>query len=528
MQAKLDSIHAIFGDGLVTCDSLLASLGIQDSCSLLDDVHHLLSPECGTWFKQFGASRWNHYGGLLRSLVFESYSLDAYETIRSKILAMMDCRGEPQSLLNYFNNVIHVARRRFARYSVNAIPCNEERLGSSIAEANHSSYVARIGGGSWDDPAMQVKDCILRMQELANKRASIRDQYRRQSAASSHTTCDKTLALMLVKLSKRGFKICKEEYKKSSGYCSLLSGGGEQKEVRRIGDSSQRARLVNGSKCSCNVFVAYQIQCRHLFAFHGEEFKLGLVDSKFHAQPLSVSSPNPDYTTILSAWSVTRDPYIGSLGDKLFCRQTAPVLSSPPRRPTSLPAGEDGCEDNDPFQDYHDAGEGDAMCIWKEPDLESIEHDSCILVNNTATSVLPVVRKRNVTFRDFTDVANSVANLALSLPNEDARMECLGVLVRMRDALSLSASGQQQTSSVPFLGFMSSAEEFLGAFGPNAESRKEGIFAEHHNSNFEMQRHNIGKVRQKRLKSLNERKAHGAKQQTLVDGTLSKPCSSFG
>ncbi|KAI2508279.1 hypothetical protein MHU86_6208 [Fragilaria crotonensis] len=151
------------------------------------------------------------------------------------------------------------------------------------------------------------------------------------------------------------------------------------------------------------------------------------------------------------------------------------------------------------------------MCIWKEPDLESIEHDSCILVNNTATSVLPVVRKRNVTFRDFTDVANSVANLALSLPNEDARMECLGVLVRMRDALSLSASGQQQTSSVPFLGFMSSAEEFLGAFGPNAESRKEGIFAEHHNSNFEMQRHNIGKVRQKRLKSLNERKAHGAK-----------------
>ncbi|KAI2503037.1 hypothetical protein MHU86_11385 [Fragilaria crotonensis] len=161
------------------------------------------------------------------------------------------------------------------------------------------------------------------------------------------------------------------------------------------------------------------------------------------------------------------------------------------------------------------------MCIWKEPDLESIEHDSCILVNNTAT-VLPVVRKRNVTFRDFTDVANSVANLALSLPNEDARMECLGVLVRMRDALSLSASGQQQTSSVPFLGFMSSAEEFLGAFGPNAESRKEGIFAEHHNSNFEMQRHNIGKVRQKRLKSLNERKAHGAKSSRPLSMELSQ------
>ena len=259
---KLDGIHVVFGDGLVTCDSLLASLGIQGSCSLLDDVHHLLSPECGTWFKQFGVSRWNHYGGLLRALVFESYSSEAYETIRSQILAMMDCRGEPQSLYNYFNNVIHDARKRFARYSVHATPCNEERLGSSIAEANHASYVARIGGGSWDDPVMQVKDCILRMQELSNKRASIRDQYRRQSAARSHTTRDKTLALMLVKLSKRGFKICEEQYKKSSEYyCSPLSNDGEQREVRRKGESSQSACLIDGKECSCNVFIAYQVQC---------------------------------------------------------------------------------------------------------------------------------------------------------------------------------------------------------------------------------------------------------------------------
>ena len=109
---KLHDIHVIFGDGLVTCDSLLESLGIQDSCTLLDDVHHLLSPECGTWYKQFGVSKWNHYGGgLLRSLVFESYTLDAYETIRLKILEMMDDRREPQSLINYFDQVIHAARK---------------------------------------------------------------------------------------------------------------------------------------------------------------------------------------------------------------------------------------------------------------------------------------------------------------------------------------------------------------------------------------------------------------------------------
>jgi hypothetical protein len=67
-----------------------------------------------------------------------------------------------------------------------------------------------------DDPAIQVKDCINRM--LSNKRASTVDQYKRQSAASSHTTIDKTVAL-----SKRGFDICQEQYNKSLAYyCSLL------------------------------------------------------------------------------------------------------------------------------------------------------------------------------------------------------------------------------------------------------------------------------------------------------------------
>ena len=498
----------MFGDGLVTCNSLLTSLGIQDSCSLLDNVHHLLSPECGTWYKQFGVSRWNHYGGLLRALVFESYSLEAYETIRSKILTMMDCRDEPQSLRNYFNNVIHDARERFARYAVHATPCNEDRLGSSIAEANHASYVARIGGGSWDVPVTQVTDCILRMQELSNKRASIRDQYRQQSAARSHTTCDKTIALMLVKLSTRGYVICEEEYNKSSEYyCSLLSDSSEQKEVRRRGgESSCNARLTNGKTCSCCVYIAYQVQCRHLFSFHNGEFKLWLVDSKFHAHPLSASPPNPDFTAVLSAWCVTRDPYVGSLGDALFCQQSAALSSpAPPRQPSPL-TEEDGWEDNDPPQDS-DAGEGDVICVSTDSNQESSQQE-CI--SNTTTSVLSSSTKRNVTFRDFTDVANSVANLALSLPKEDSRMECLGILVRMRDALSLSASGHQ--ASVPLMGFMSSAEEFLGAFGANADSRREGVFADHGNSNFEMQRHNIGKLRQRRLTSMNERNALGGKR----------------
>jgi hypothetical protein len=148
-------------------------------------------------------------------------------------------------------------------------------------------------------------------------------------------TCDKTVALLLIKLSKRGFKICEEQYKKSSEYdcCSLLIDGTIQKEVRRRGGPSHSACLTNGKNCLCDMFVAYQVQCQHLFAFHKGKFQLQLVDSKFHAQPLSASSPNPDYTTILSAWCVTRDPYIGSLGNKLFGQRSSTVPSSPPTSP---------------------------------------------------------------------------------------------------------------------------------------------------------------------------------------------------
>ncbi|KAI2507013.1 hypothetical protein MHU86_7398 [Fragilaria crotonensis] len=442
---KLGDICAVFGDGLVTCDTLLTSLGIQDSCTLLDDTHHLLSPECGTWYKHFGVSRWNHYGGLLRALVFESYSLEAYETIRLKILTLMECRAEPQSLQNYFHQVIHAARKRFARYSVLATPCNEGRLGSSIAEANHSSYVARIGGDSWDDPATQVKDCILRMQELSNKRASFRDQHRRQSAARSHTTSNKTLACMLVKLSKRGFKICKEEYTKSSEYycCEVLIDGQEHKEVRRTGESSHSARLTNGKNCSCDVFIAYQVQCRHLFAFHNREFRIELVDYKFHAQPLS-ASPQTQITPIFFRHGV-------SPGTHMLA-----VLG------ISYLAGEVGCDDDEPSQDFDDLGEGDdvVMCINTQPDQEESFQQERHTVNNTDSVC---INNRKVTYRDFTDVANSVANLALSLPTEDARMECLGILVCLRDALSMSASGHQ--TSFPLSGFMSSAEEFLSALG---------------------------------------------------------------
>ena len=133
-----------------------------------------------------------------------------------------------------------------------------------------------------------------------------------------------------------------------------------------------------------------------------------------------------------------------------------------------------------------------------------------VLANNPSGAT--VCANRKVTYRDFTDVSNSIANLALTLPDEDARVECLGMLVQMRHSLSISAAGGHQ-ASVPLSQFMLSAEEFLHAFGPNAKSRREGVFlADHSNGSFEMQRHHIGMVQQKQLTPQNERNACGTKR----------------
>ena len=86
---------------------------------------------------------------------------------------------------------------------------------------------------------------------------------------------------------------------------------------------------------------------------------------------------------------------------------------------------QDGCDDDDPLpaQDYNDADGGDVVCIDTQPDWEQGFEQGCT-VNITASD--RTNKRKKVTYRDFTDVANSVTNLALSLPTEDARKECLG------------------------------------------------------------------------------------------------------
>jgi hypothetical protein len=119
-----------------------------------------------------------------------------------------------------------------------------------------------------------------------------------------------------------------------------------------------------------------------------------------------------------------------------------------------------------------------------------------------------------VTFQTLQTGSSGVANRPLMLPTEDARMECLVILVHLSDALSMSANGHQ--TSVPLSGFMSHTEEFLIAFGPNADSSTEEVFADQSNNSFKLQGQNKCKVLHKQHTSQNERNACRAKHRPPV------------
>ena len=78
------------------------------------------------------------------------------------------------------------------------------------------------------------------------------------------------------------------------------------------------------------------------------------------------------------------------------------------------------CNNDDASQDNDNPGEGDVMCISTQPHRERLQQE-CTVNNPTSVGT----NKRKVTYRDFTDAANIVTNLAQSLSTEDARMECV-------------------------------------------------------------------------------------------------------
>ncbi|KAG7345268.1 hypothetical protein IV203_032799 [Nitzschia inconspicua] len=127
---KLCDIKFIIGDGIFAAETILTKLGIEDTCHVILDHHHLLILEIGSWPKAFGLNLFLHLKEdltlMVKSTTFTAYQ-QALESARAKL-----CNHPDQKHAKYLERHIHSMRHLFANHIIQKF-------------ASHASIVARIG-----------------------------------------------------------------------------------------------------------------------------------------------------------------------------------------------------------------------------------------------------------------------------------------------------------------------------------------------------------------------------------------------
>ena len=138
---QLSDIKVIYADGILAGETILRQLGIEDTCHLVLDHHHLLSEEIGAWPKEFTLAWWGRVKDDLGIMV-KSYDVVEYNAALGRLRAVV---ARDRRLSQYLETSIHAKRHLFANHLIQNYHTNLKRQGNVPAEANHSSIVGRIG-----------------------------------------------------------------------------------------------------------------------------------------------------------------------------------------------------------------------------------------------------------------------------------------------------------------------------------------------------------------------------------------------
>ncbi|KAG7373178.1 hypothetical protein IV203_033902 [Nitzschia inconspicua] len=139
---KLCDVKFIIGDGIFASETVLSKLGINDTCHLILDHHHLLSEDIGAWPKAFGLSLFSLLKDDLRVMVKsadESQYNEAYHRIKAKLYQQPYRKHS-----DYFETKINDRRHLFANHIIKRFPGHLDYQGNAPAEVNHASIVASM------------------------------------------------------------------------------------------------------------------------------------------------------------------------------------------------------------------------------------------------------------------------------------------------------------------------------------------------------------------------------------------------
>jgi hypothetical protein len=303
---KKESIKVICGDGNFRGGGLLQTLGIAETCFFVADQYHLLQRDWPDYFK--GA--WFNLEELFKNYIYSSSEAE----VQSRYSMLRQRLGHRTDWMRYLDNEVHAHRKLFVSFYIDRIPGRLNRLGSSPAESNHSSYVFRIGPECSEEPAVAVKDMITRQNDILKERNMYLADYKFRSRALAQK--DKVHAIRKARLSlcQWGFTLWFQEWEQSSNYQveEMEHGGAESHSVHRkgTGEESKRVIVTHGDPCGCSCKVAYGIQCRHDLAINGafdfgkfidpERWKLRLLElssdiGSFVCRPIDLNGSNEDF-----------------------------------------------------------------------------------------------------------------------------------------------------------------------------------------------------------------------------------------
>jgi hypothetical protein len=275
---SLSEVRLLWGDGILAGESILSKLGIQDTCKVALDHHHLLSEDIGAWPKEFGLQTWALLKEDLTTMV-KSPDLTNYSQALDRVRSAVSGSAKFSS---YVEDHIHNKRHLFANHLLKTYVGNLHLQGNAPAEANHSSIVSR-NGSLVVSPVELVRDLIKRHGDISaerNHKIQTHHVQSRAAAAKATNESDKNAALGLSSWGTNFYHQARSQAKHLEH--SVGVDGSHTFTTRSDPPGPILCLPANPQSCSCSRWIATNgSQCSHLLlAWNG--FKLDLWNPRWH------------------------------------------------------------------------------------------------------------------------------------------------------------------------------------------------------------------------------------------------------